>query len=59
MPAFTVGVGMTPFLPPSKKNPDYVYFSAEACREALRDASIPYSEIDTVSILKMSPPLKI
>lgn len=40
---FVVGVGMTPFLKPSEKNPDYPALAKVAIQRALNDAQCDYN----------------
>jgi hypothetical protein len=42
---FVVGVGMTPFLKPSNKNPDYPEMARVAITRALADANVSYDRV--------------
>lgn len=49
--AYVVGVGMTKFYKPSRKDiGDYPDFAPQAVKRALRDADLKYSDIEHVYI---------
>lgn len=47
---FVVGVGMTKFLKPSDKNPDYPQMAKQAVTRALRDANLGYKAVEVASV---------
>lgn len=47
---FVVGNGMTKFLKPNPKNPDYPEMGKQATQRALRDAGISYDQIQHVPL---------
>jgi sterol carrier protein 2 len=47
---FVVGVGMTKFLKPSEKNPDYPQMAKQAVTRALRDANLNYKAVEVAAV---------
>ncbi len=47
---FIVGVGMTPFMKPSPKNPDYPELAKIAINRALMDAGCNYNRVEAAIV---------
>ena len=47
---FVVGVGMTKFMKPSDKNPDYPEMCKTAVNRAMMDAGIQYKEVQAAAV---------
>jgi sterol carrier protein 2 len=43
-------VGMTKFLKPSEKNPDYPQMAKQAVTRALRDANLNYKAVEVAAV---------